>query len=243
MSEKAAILFTGGKDSTLALFKAKQAGYSVNYLISLLPYSKDSYLFHKPSLRLLKAQASSLGLPLIILRSKKATEKADLEKALRRVRKKVSTIVVGGLASSYQASRFRKAASKLGMTVYAPLWRLSGRDLWQTLLKEHFSVIFTKIACAGLSKDWLNREITRKRLTELESLSKRYGFDLALEGGDAETAVLDCPLFKKKLSVTGKTVSESTYRHFFVIERVRKVKKGNEIKERQRNGSLESEVT
>jgi diphthamide synthase (EF-2-diphthine--ammonia ligase) len=40
---------------------------------------------------------------------------------------------------------------------------------------------------------------------------------LSGEGGDFESAVLYCPLFRKEIKVKGKIVSESDYRHFFVF--------------------------
>jgi len=38
-------------------------------------------------------------------------------------------------------------------------------------------------------------------LNELKKLHEKYKFHLAFEGGEAETFVLDCPLFNKKLKV------------------------------------------
>jgi diphthine-ammonia ligase len=35
----------------------------------------------------------------------------------------------------------------------------------------------------------------------LESMSLRYGFNLNFEGGEAETIVIDCPLYSKKFRI------------------------------------------
>ena len=32
-------------------------------------------------------------------------------------------------------------------------------------------------------------------------LSKKYGFNISFEGGEAETLVLDCPIFRKRLEI------------------------------------------
>ena len=53
----------------------------------------------------------------------------------------------------------------------------------------------------GLEKEWLGRVIDTESLDRLTLLSKKHGFSLAFEGGEAETLVLDCPIFSKKLRV------------------------------------------
>ena len=82
---RAAVLFSGGKDSCLALFKAREQGYEIKYLLSIIPSSYDSYMYHKPSLELLKRQAKELSIPLIIQKSSAGKEKElkDLEKSQR----------------------------------------------------------------------------------------------------------------------------------------------------------------
>jgi diphthamide synthase (EF-2-diphthine--ammonia ligase) len=43
--------------------------------------------------------------------------------------------------------------------------------------------------------------LDHNNLKKLESLSLRYGFNLNFEGGEAETIVVDCPLYKKKFKI------------------------------------------
>jgi uncharacterized protein (TIGR00290 family) len=57
------------------------------------------------------------------------------------------------------------------------------------------------VASEGLDKKWLGKIINKKSFEELKQLSKKYLFNLEFEGGEAETFVLDCPLFKKELKV------------------------------------------
>jgi len=218
---KAAVLFTGGKDSCLALLKTKNK-YTIKYLLTILPSSYDSYMYHKPFLPLLRAQAKVLGLPLLIQKSsaQKEIELKDLEKLLMKVKGKVSYIIVGAVASTYQRSRIETVAKKLGFKVVAPLWGLNPKAIWGECIKNHFEIILTKIACEGLGKEWLGKGVTERELDELIRLSKKYGFNLEFEGGDAETAVLICPLFKKRIRIKGRIKSESQYRHFLIIEKV-----------------------
>jgi len=219
---RAAVLFSGGKDSCLALFKAREQGYEIKYLLSIIPSSYDSYMYHKPSLELLKRQAKELSIPLIIQKSSAGKEKElkDLEKILKKVKDKVEALVIGGIASNYQAERIKKLAEKHDLKVISPLWTYNPEKLWQELLKNKFKVVITKIACDGIPKEFLGKIIDEKILEQLKELSKRYKFDLSFEGGDAETAVLFCSLFKKEIKLESTIKSESKYRHFLIIKKV-----------------------
>jgi len=107
---KFAVLFSGGKDSCLALHKAKLKGYDIKYLLCVLPEHSDSWMFHKPDLKLLRKQAKELDIPLITQKSKgkKDKELEDLKKLINKIKNKVDGIIVGGIASNYQAKRFLK---------------------------------------------------------------------------------------------------------------------------------------
>ena len=66
MIMKLGVLFSGGKDSCLALHKALKEGHEVLYLLSVIPENFDSFMFHKPYLDLLEKQAEMLDIDLII---------------------------------------------------------------------------------------------------------------------------------------------------------------------------------
>ncbi|MGZ5472192.1 MAG: Dph6-related ATP pyrophosphatase, partial [Nitrososphaeraceae archaeon] len=36
---------------------------------------------------------------------------------------------------------------------------------------------------------------------DLFKLNRKYGFNISFEGGEAETIVLDCPIFRKRLEI------------------------------------------
>lgn len=220
---KAAVLFSGGKDSCLALLKAKEKGFKIKYLLTILPSSYDSYMFHKPSLVLLKTQAKALKLPLIIEKSKSVKEKElnDLERLLKKVIGKVDLIVSGGVASEYQYNRIKKIVEKFNFKLFCPLWQESAEKIWDECLKNNFKIILTKICCEGIAKEWLGKEIDEEKLKKLKELSKKHGFSLEFEGGDAETAVLFMPLFSNKIEIKSKIKTENNYRHFLLIKKAK----------------------
>ena len=56
---KLAALFSGGKDSTYSIYKARQMGYDVKCLITLFPKSPNSHLLHFPNIKLTELQSET----------------------------------------------------------------------------------------------------------------------------------------------------------------------------------------
>jgi ABC transporter with metal-binding/Fe-S-binding domain ATP-binding protein len=221
------VLFSGGKDSALALHKAKQKGHEVVCLLNINVVNKDSFMFHKPHLELLKKQAKLLGIPLLMQRSKGEKEKEliDLEKLIVKAKEKYrfKGIVIGGIASSYQGKRIKKICQGQGLKFIPPLWNYTAEKLWKELLDFGFKIILTKISCEGLGKEWLGKIIFERDFKELKKLSEKNNFRLDFEGGEAETAVLWMPEFKSQSEIKLKTEvkSEGRYRHWLEIKKVR----------------------
>ena len=221
--QKAAVLFSGGKDSCLALHMAKLKGYDIRFLLSILPENKDSWMFHKPDLRLLKKQAEMLGIKLVIVKSKGEKEKEleDLRKLIEKVEEEVEVIVAGGIASSYQGKRVKKVCNEKGKKFYAPLWDYKGEKVWKELLDEGFKVILTKVSCEGLDARWLGKVVDKKSLEELKKESKKYGFRIDFEGGEAETAVLYMHGFKREIEIDYEVEKEGEYRYLLEINKIK----------------------
>jgi len=217
-----AVLFSGGKDSCLALHKVLQEGHEVKYLLTIMPETQESFMFHTPYTLLLKEQAKMLGIKLITLKSKAEKEKEllDLEKLLKKVVGKVDAIVVGGIASNYQGDRIKKICDKLKLKFYAPLWGYSSEKIWEELLSSKFKVILTKIACEGIGQDFLGKIIDQGSYEKLLGLCKKYKFRIDFEGGEAETAVLGMPEFKKDIKIEFETIKEGEYNSILKLKKI-----------------------
>lgn len=208
---KIGILFSGGKDSTFAAYMAKKAGYELECLISLESENPESYMFHTPSISRVKIQAEAMNLPLIIHKTKgqKEAELKDLEAAIKEaVRKyKIEGVVSGAVESTYQASRIQRICSQLGVECFNPLWQKDQFELLEDLLKARFEIILTGVFAYPLDEGWVGRRVDKRFIREMKKLNEKLGINPAGEGGEFETLVLACPLFKKRLKVVGKEVS------------------------------------
>lgn len=211
MKEKAnaGVLFSGGKDSMLALTLAGERGYDIKCLITIMSKNPDSYMFHTPNIRLTKLQAKALSLPIITktTNGKENEELKDLLAALKtaKSRYKLNTIVTGAIFSSYQKSRIEKLCKSLNITAFSPLWHLNQRDELNLVLKKGIKFIITHIAAEGLDKSWLNKTITR---ADIEKLRTIRGINIAGEGGEFESFVTDSPFFRAPLEITKHSIME-----------------------------------
>lgn len=202
---KLAVLFSGGKDSVYSAYLAKKAGHEITCLISILSENKDSFMFHTPSITKTQAQANTMNLPLMIHKTKgeKEEELKDLEEAIKKAIEKyqIEGIVTGAIRSVYQASRIQKICDKLNLKCLNPLWQKDEEEYLNELVKANFKVIITAVAAYPLNQKWLGREINQKFLEDAKELHKKYKIHLAGEGGEFETFVLNCPLFKSELKI------------------------------------------
>jgi ABC transporter with metal-binding/Fe-S-binding domain ATP-binding protein len=205
------VLFSGGKDSTYATFLSKKLGYKVRCLITIISKNQESFMFHTPSISKTKRQAEEMGLPLIVKETKgvKEEELKDLEYAIKQAIKKykIKGIVTGAIESVYQASRIQKICHKLKIECFNPLWQKDQIELLEDLLRENFRVISTGVFSYPFNGSWLGREINKEFIEEIKKIKEKYKINPAGEGGEFETFVLDCPLFKKPLKVIGAKFS------------------------------------
>jgi diphthine-ammonia ligase len=203
------VLFSGGKDSTLALHRAA-ATDEVVCLVTVVPDNVESFLFHTPNLHLTALQAEALGLPLVRQASAGVEEEevADLAAAVRRGRDDhgVEGIVSGAVGSVYQATRVQRVCDDLGLWCFNPLWQLDQLALLREVVEGGYVVLVTGVAAPPLDETWLGRTIDAGTVAELEGLWRTHGINPAGEGGELETTVLDAPMFNKRIQVVSVRV-------------------------------------
>ena len=207
---KLCVLYSGGKDSTLALLKASRKS-DIDCLISMVSKNKESYMFHTPAIEVTKLQAEAMGLPIIMKYTdgKKEDELADLEEAIKEERNRFGSegVVTGAVASVYQASRVQRICDRLGMVVVNPLWLMPQEEVLKEGLREGLDIIVSGIFAEQLGSEWLGRRIDGTAIKELERLSEKFGISPSGEGGELETTVLDAPFFRKRIVIEESEVS------------------------------------
>ena len=215
---KLGILFSGGKDSVFSTFLAKKEGYEIGCLISVFSENKDSYMFHTPLIEKVVRQSEVMNIPLIIgkTKGKENEELKDLEKVIKNAIKKfkIEGVVTGAVESVYQSSRIQRICDKLKIECFNPLWQKDQLELLEDLIKNKFEVIITGVAAEGFDEKWVGRRIDKEFIKDIKGLKEKYGISISGEGGETESLVVNCPLFKRKLKVVNSKVKGfgSSYR-------------------------------
>ena len=205
MQYRLCALYSGGKDSNYALHWAALHGFHACCLGTVRPRGWESSLFHYPAVELTKLQAKALGLPLIEVSEEEAGgEEEALLLLMQRCRSRGAWgIVSGALLSDYQRLRFAAAAEEAGLRSFTPLWRKNQEAYMRSLVREGFRVMVVSVQAYGLPGWLAGRILDEGLIEEIIRRARLYGFNPAFEGGEAETLVLDAPLFRQRLEVEG----------------------------------------
>ncbi|UPM42003.1 diphthine--ammonia ligase [Halocatena salina] len=200
-------LFSGGKDSSWALYRALEAGHPIERLVTVHPEG-DSYMYHVPATELASLAAESIGISLLNVRPEEfdtgaatdASEQGDreiepLERALETLNEeqRIGGVTVGAVESDYQNARVKAMCDRLGAELFAPLWHENPTALAHSMLEAGFEITIVQVAAAGLDESWLGRTLDEQALRELRDLNDRYGVHVLGEGGEYETIVTDGP--------------------------------------------------
>lgn len=220
------VLYSGGKDSNLALYKAYQE-FEVVCLVTLIPRSEESFLFHYPNVNLVKLQAEALNIPLVM--EDTPDDEAGSIEALRYVLKKarekygVEGVVTGAIRSTYQASRFQRVCWDLKLWCFNPLWLKDEISLLREVLELGFEVIFTRVAGYPLRKSLLGRRLDHDIIEFFERI--RRFVNPSGEGGEYETLVLDMPLFRRRIKILDYDVVGEDYDATLIVRRAELIEK------------------
>lgn len=202
-------LFSGGKDSAWALYRALERDEPVERLVTVHP-SGDSFMYHVPATELATLAAESIGIPLVNVRpadfdageaDESSAERGDrelepLEAALFEVASDlggIDGVTAGAVESSYQTDRIEGMCDRLDADLFAPLWQEDPATLLESMLDAGFEITIVSVAARGLDESWLGRAIDSQAVSELERLNDEYGVHLLGEGGEYETLVTDGP--------------------------------------------------
>jgi uncharacterized protein (TIGR00290 family) len=194
------MLWSGGKDSAMALYEAQNHGYRVRCLVTFAP-PKPNFLAHP--LSVIKMQSQALEQPNYIL-SVNAPFERSYEAALRWLKDEmgIGCVVTGDIVEVGGYPNWIGEPSRaVGMDVHAPLWSRNRTILLQQLVNRNFKTCVSCINARWLNENWVGRELGGPAIAELATISARTGLDLCGEEGEYHTLVTDGPPFMQQVDI------------------------------------------
>ena len=142
-----------------------------------------------------------------------------MEKLLQNAKEKfqIEGLVHGGIKSKFQKKKFETLCEKLNLLSIAPLWDTEPKRYMDELVDSDFHFIMITVSSDGLDEQWLGKLISKHDIEILNNLSKNFGFNLNFEGGEAETFVINCPLFSNPIKINQFRKNWDGYRGRFEI--------------------------
>jgi len=219
---KLACLFSGGKDSTYSLFIALKEGHEVPCLISIHPLNDESLLYHHPNNFLFKKISTAIEIPIIERYCNNIFKDHEIDRLYSSIEQAINQysiegLIHGSILSRFQLNIFQKICTDLNITLYSPIWNIEPLKYYNELINSNFEILITRVAAQGLDKNWLGKTIDRKNYEELRKYSEKFKFNITFEGGEAETLVLNCPIYKKRIKIVRANIQWDGIRGTFEI--------------------------
>jgi diphthine-ammonia ligase len=196
MSSNAAMLWTGGKDSAMAMHEATMSGYGVRCLVTLTPPDPQFLAHPIPFLRM---QGKALEMPHHVLTIHEPIREG-YETVLRWLKESldIDTVITGDIAEvAGHPNWIRERSVPSGMNVFAPLWGRERLGLLRNMLAARFKIVISCVREYWLDEHWVGRELDETAIGDLCEIHERMGLDLCGENGEYHTLVTDGPQFRK----------------------------------------------
>ena len=177
--------------------QAMKDGYQPQVLLNVLNEEGKISRSHGIPSAILKQQAANAGLPIHLISSSWEEYEKHFTSALSSLKAEYSLefAVFGDIDLQPHRDWEEKVCTNAGLTAVLPLWQQNRKELVMEMLDSGIETII--ISCNEvMGERFIGSTITPALVDELESM----GIDACGENGEYHTLVLNCPLFKKRLS-------------------------------------------
>ena len=196
--QKFIVSYSGGKDSTLALYHAMQIGKAIGLIVMLEEQGLRSRS-HAMNMDIIQAQANALGLPIITASSSWNDYETEFLKLLADAKQQgADVLVTGDLDMPEHGCWHDRITQQAGLKLCMPLWERPHREVIEEFIQLGFkTMIVTVNLDLGMKVDDLGKVLTLDYIQELEN----RGIDPCGEGGEFHSTVIDGPLFTAPIAV------------------------------------------
>lgn len=206
-----ALMSSGGKDSTLALDRARRMGLDVRFLANIYDRSSGRVRFHGVRHELIGAQAASLGLECLQSDTKPDDFEAVFLGMLDDLRARgCKGLVFGNIHLVDVRGWYERRVRGKGLEHVEPLWGEPAIELVHEVVERGYRALVVGVDLTRPAAGFLGKELDANLLTEI---SITDSLDAAGECGEYHTFVYDGPTFAYPLLLQqGKPVEADGHR-------------------------------
>ncbi|MBI3788298.1 MAG: diphthine--ammonia ligase [Ignavibacteriales bacterium] len=209
---KAVFNWSGGKDSSLCLYKVLKAGeFDVSHLLTSVNSHYQRISMHGVRVELLEQQAASLNIPLTKILLPEMPDMSEYDKAMSDAlqtlkRDGVQAAIFGDIFLEDLRKYREEKLSLLDLKGVFPLWKISTSALAREFIDLGFKAVTVCVNEKYLDQSFVGRVIDHEFLNDLPS-----NVDPCGEYGEFHSFVYDGPMFTKPI---GFTKGEIVYRRY-----------------------------
>ena len=199
--KKFAASYSGGKDSTLAIYRAVKAGLVPLELITTYNTDASRSWFHGMTDSLLQNITASLKIPITLVKTSGEEYKENFEKALLKAGENGAEVCVfGDIDLEGHLEWCTARCESTGLIPYFPLWGESRKNLVYEFIDEKFFSVITIVDTSRMPEKFLGQILSR----EVADAIEEGGADICGENGEYHTFAFDGPLFSNAVEFVVK---------------------------------------
>jgi len=192
MGGRFASMWSGGKDSALALDRARRAGIEVSRLLSFYDSATQRVRFHATRVEMLEAQAAAVGIDLKAIPTTWAEMEANLRLELASLHDEgFIGVVFGDIHLADVRSWYEDRVRAAGLEHIEPIWGEPPGALLAEFIASAGRAVITCVDLAKLGEAWLGRIIDERFASEIEAA----GVDPCGEYGEYHSFAFAGPVF------------------------------------------------
>ena len=197
LSGRYALMWSGGKDSALALDRASKAGLDVARLVSFYDSTTRRVRFHATRVEMLEAQAAAVGIRLRAIPTTWAEMEANLQYELTSLREEgFAGVVFGDIHLADVRAWYEDRVTAAGLQHVEPIWGEPPELLLGEFVASGGRAVITCVDLAKLDEAWLGRVIDERFASEIGTT----GADPCGENGEYHSFAFAGPVFKQPLA-------------------------------------------
>lgn len=193
-------LWSGGKDSCFACYKAGLDGNDVRYILNFTYTDSIGASAHALAPAIIADQVNSIGIPLIQVSTARKNYERNFKSVINETKAKgIEAIVFGDIYLQEHRDWIEDICRQLKVKPIFPLWGLDTSEILSEFISLGFQSVIVSVRKDILGKEWLGRCLDKIFLEDLKKFNSEI--DPCGEKGEFHTLVTNGPNFKRRIEI------------------------------------------